>query len=408
MPKLNSFFFIILFMTCFSPRSIFAEEFDQKESQLPADVSFVVVDIKYNAERGAQICEIQHGISSSFKGETFSNGGYSLIAQNLVKELDRFHERSWASNGAFFDPSLKQEFLNDRKWNVAQDFISITKNKQFLVHAAAPVYDPADLNSYHGFVIMRPGQIENRKSFRKKYPGIICIDNATYSNRKDKYKVTNLLMGDPSTEKHKPKWGLYSLENEEGLIERINKDIGSDLLVIKPLHGSLGNGVIILKKEDLQEALEYLFKRKPQGAPNIDPAYEFWLSCNSESFLVEEFIEVEPVSAPHLEGKLYSPTLRLAFLMIYNKKEIEIVCLGGYYSLPNKSLCEEGTLNERYKTTCQLPYYLKGDPEIMKLAEEQIKEVLHILYQKLLGLYILDIAESENLGNANALAIELL
>jgi hypothetical protein len=156
--------------------------------------------------------------------------------------------------------------------------------------------------------------------------------------------------------------------------------------VIKPLHDSLGNGVIILSKEELNDVMDYLFKRKPQGIPNTDPAYEFWLTSPANNFLVEEFIDAEPISVPQLEGKLYAPTLRLVFLMIYNRNKIEIVCLGGYYKFPQKSLSEEGSLNERYKTCCEPPYYLKCDPEIMEMAEQQIKEVLDILYSKLLGL----------------------
>ena len=55
-------------------------------------------------------------------------------------------------------------------------------------------------------------------------------------------------------------------------------------------------------------------------------------------------------------------------------------------SLPFKSIEEPGTLIERYKSACKLPFYSSGDPVIMDLATEELKQVLSIVYQKLLGL----------------------
>jgi len=378
--------FIVFLITLILPSFLFADESHHKKLQMPVDISFAIVDLKYNTERGAQICEIQHGVSSSFKGCTFVNEGSNPIAQNLLKELDKFHDQSWLLFGAFMDETVEDVFIKDKKWILFPTLRTITLSTRFLIESSLPINDPADINTYHGLAILKPSLIKDRESLQDKFPGVIFLDNAIYSHRRDKHKMTELLMGHPLTKKHKPKWGLYQLENEEGLIDLINNDIGSDLLVIKPLRDSLGRGVIILKRDDLNEVMEYLFKRKPQGLPNTDPAYEFWLTTKEDCFLVEEFIDAQPVSVPHLDGKLYAPTIRLAFLMIYNKKEIEIVCLGGYYKFPEKSLSEEGSLNERYKTCCEPPYYSKGDPETMKLAEEQIKNVLFCLYQKFLGI----------------------
>jgi hypothetical protein len=360
-------------------------EHHPKALHIHADVTFLVVDLKYHSTRGAQICEIQHGVPSLFKGHNFAHGSQSKIAKNLIKELNKYYEYSWFQGIAFADATVRDEFSSMKNWINIRDLKHLKKNDLFLLNAALPVKDPTDLDSYHGFVIIDPKNSDDRESFQKKYPGVLLIDNSTYKYRRNKFKWTELLMGHPLTEQHKPKWGLYSKKYGEGLTEIINNDIDSDRLVIKPLDAWAGQGVIILEKEDLNEVLEYIYKRKPPGLPNTEPGYEYWLSNDAEYFMVEEFIEVDPVAISHLDGKLYSPTIRLAFLLFYNKQKIEIICLGGNYALPAKAITEPGTLIEKYKNSCKIPYFSKGDPEIMEKASEQLKEVLNIVYQKMLN-----------------------
>ena len=365
---------------------IFAETVDNNVAHVPVDVSYLIVDMKYHNERGVQICEIQHGVASTFKGEKFSNNGTSFIAQNLVHELDKFYEKSWVEIKAVADVSAKDLLSQDNQWIKVNNLKDLEKDNQFLLRASLPVYDPEDLFSYHGFVLMNTRQIAEREILKAKYPGVLFIDNGSYIYRRDKYKMSQLLRGHPVTEKHKPKWGSYKTKYNKNLAKKINKEIRSDLLVIKPLDEFKGKGVIILKKEDLDKVLKGILTKDITKLDNKDPAYQYWMTHELDQFVVEEFIHTDPVAVPHLNGNLYSPTLRLVFLLFYNKRNIEIVCLGGYYSLPQKALSEEGSLNEKYKSYCVLPYYCKADPEIMKKAEAQLREVLTIVYRKMLGL----------------------
>jgi hypothetical protein len=316
-------------------------EYKQPSCDLPVDVSFLIVDLKYSLEKGAQICEIQHGVPSAFKGNAMLYDGQELIAQQLVNCLDGFYEKSWAAINLFADPTIKKLLSENVHWQKVNKFGDFDNNKEFLIKAALPVYDQTDLSAYHGFVFMSPLVKVNRSNFQKKYPGVVLVDNAFYGYATNKYRMTELLMGHPLTEQHKPKWGLYQ-KNDKDLADRINSEIGCDILVIKPTDQYRGEGVIILRKEELKSVLPYLFDKKTKKIVYEDPAYEFWRRGDSSEFIVEEFIEVEPVSVPHLDGKLYSPTLRLAFLLFYDKQEIDVVCLGGYYTLPKKALSEEG------------------------------------------------------------------
>lgn len=379
---------LVLISLCFVQLTS-AETCTLKTSRLPVDVSFLVVDLKFHPVRGAQICEIQHGVPSGFSGESFANGGTSYIAQNFFKIMNGFYSKSWVEVEAFSDLTLRAGFSRNIRWTSIKNVEDLETKRRFLTSAALPVDDPMDLSSYHGFVILRPRKTDDRESFRNKYPGVVVVDNATYMYRRDKLMMTELLMGNPLTEKHKPKWGIYSREFQPGLADRIKQDIGSDILVIKPLDAFKGYGIIILNKEDLELALEYIFKREDGLAantlPSNDKEYQYWLSATTDYFIVEEFIESDPVKVPSLGGKLFSPTLRLAFLLFYNKGTIEVICLGGYDKYPKKAVTDKGTLTERFKTCGEFPYFGKTDPKIMKKAGAQVGEVLKIIYQKMLG-----------------------
>ena len=368
-----------------SPFLIEAHGFKPVKIPLPVDVSFLIVDTKYNEERGAQICEIQHGGLSGFTGNVNLHERKDRIVEKLVDGLSNHFKNCWAAPQAFVDPTIKRLISEHCQWSHVDHIKDFDTNENFLQKALLNPENPYDISTYHGLVCISPAMRMDRDQFQLNYPGVILIDNAFYSYALSKLTMTELLMEHPFTKAHKPKWGRYH-KNDNDLAERIEKEIGSDLYVLKPVDEFNGKGVIIFRKEDLQLTLDYLFKRKSSGQIINDKAYDYWRLGKESEFLIEEFIEVEPVSVPHLDGNLYCPTLRLAFLLFYNKNSIDIVGLGGYYTLPRKSLNEPGSLNERYKSYVVPPHFAKADPEIQAKAEVQIKEVLKIVYQKLLGI----------------------
>ena len=373
-------FLFCIYLQCYG--AIVADQLKTRAKYLPIDVSFIIVDLKYNEERGAQICEVQHGVPSAFRGHAMLYEGKNLIAEHLLNGLSGYYEKSWAAIDSFADPSTKKLLKDDAHWSKVSSFKELEQTQEFLNYAVRPVKDPSDLSQYHGFVFMSPNTAIDREIFQKKYPGVVLIDNAFYNYADNKFKMTDLLMGHPLTEQHKPKWGLYQ-KNDENLADKIITEIGSDILVIKPTHEYLGKGVIILRKEELKSTLEHLFNNSRDFQ---DPAYTYWKDNKSRDFLVEEFIEVLPVSFPHLENKFYSPTLRLVYLLFYDKQEIHIKSLGGYYTLPKNSLCEEGSLNEQYKSCIRMPFFGKVDPVLREAAESDMYEVLKVIYMKLLNI----------------------
>lgn len=352
-------------------------------AELPVDVSFVIIDLKYHPVRGAQICEIQHGMLSGFKGYAMWHETQDTISWRLVEKLSRFYGKSWVAIHAFADPLIKELLAADPRWEQVDNFKEFENNAEFLSVATLPVEDPLDISAYHGFAFMSPLKKKERENFLKQYPGVVLIDNAFCNYADNKHRMTEALMGDPVTEKHKPKWGFYHREDAD-LASRITKEIGSDKYVIKPTDEYMGNGVIIVAQEELESVLEYLFDKTNNNISTKDRAYSYWKNGDADVFIVEEFIEVEPVVVPHLGGKEFCPTLRLAFLLSYNKQATDIECLGGYYTLPKISINDPGSLNERYKSYVFLPYFAKADPQIVEQATSEMRDVLKIIYLKLL------------------------
>lgn len=352
---------------------------------LEVDVSYLAVDMIFSRERGVKICEIQHGVPSTFKGEIFANGGKSTIAENLLQQLGRYFPLSWVKTGDFPDLIMKKGFLQDSRWKNIVSLNSLSRNSTFLKAAAMPVSDPSDLSAYHGFVFCMPKKSDERASFQKKYPGVVAIDNASYHYRRDKLMMSKLLLDHPLLEAHKPKWAAYPTKYSPELAGKILQDIDSPLLVIKPVGELKGYGVIIVHQDDLEQVLMCILLKKPELAPDQDPAYAFWQKDRSSQFIVEAFAEADPVSFPHLDGKFYSPSFRQVYLLVYNNKKIEVICLGGYYKLPKKSLEEEGSLNQKYKSCGEVPYYGMLEEDVMEQAAAEIRPVLEIVYQRMLS-----------------------
>jgi hypothetical protein len=301
----------------------------------------------------------------------------------VLRRLNYYFQTSWVCPKIFADPGLKEKFAENTKWSCFNSLPDLMKDSKFLLNALTPADDISSLMGYRGFVYFPPVSLLDREKFRKNYPGVVLIDSAFDGYVSNKYNMSKLLVGNSYTESHKPRWACYN-RKEKNLAERILNDISSDQLVIKPLHEYCGKGVIILERENLKDTLKTLFENKNK-TPHSDPAYEFWRTEKASEFIVEEFIESEPIFVPHL-GKTYCPTMRTVFLLFYDQGKIQIDCLGGYYNLPKVSLEEGGTLNEVCKSASKIPYFEKVEPELLKEASEQIKEVLKIIYQKRLGL----------------------
>lgn len=196
--------------------------------------------------------------------------------------------------------------------------------------------------------------------------------------------MTQLFAEDELLSTFKPKWGNYKKNYTKELAAHIAHDLQCDTFVIKPRGEFLGKGVIITQKENLDEVLYYIITKNGILADNKDPAYTSWKNDPFDSFIVEEFVTSDLIAIPHLENRIYQPTMRVAFLLVYNKQCHHVHFLGGYWKTPLLSLHEEGDFMHKNKDICKPPYYYAVDEKTMQLVQEKLCIALPILHKKML------------------------
>jgi len=354
-------------------------------AKVPVDISFFITDLKYNRKDGVKICEIQHGTDSTFYGDRFSHGEPGIIAGNFYRTLLQYQRQFWATEFSFSEVQINNLLLSAPEWHIHSRIRFIEKDPFFRQLGNQPAEDPHNIQNYSGFLSARVARI-NHQDFAKKYPGIIVIDAASAPFWGDKYKMTQLFSRNETLATFKPKWNLYEKKYSPALAKKIIRDLPCDTFVIKPRGAYLGNGVIIVSQEDLDKTLKYILIRSQELEQDPDKSYHYWSIDRSDSFLVEEFIESDPIEVPHLDSQIYQPTMRVAFLMVYNNRQITTHFLGYYWLLPYYPLCKDVSLTEKHKAYCIVPYFCEVDPETQAEVEEQLKIALPLLYREMLQL----------------------
>ncbi|NGX57134.1 MAG: hypothetical protein K940chlam3_00017 [Chlamydiae bacterium] len=354
------------------------------DATLPADITFLIADLKYNQRDGVKICEIQHGTDSTFYGDRFSHGEPGIIPINFYHTLLQYQNEFWTTADSFSEVQICNILKSSPEWHVTKGVNSIKSDSHFMRQSVLPVEDPYNLQSYHGCVCLRGRQIQNIDKFIEKYPGIIFIDAASNSYWQDKYKMTELFSRNEILASFKPRWNLYEKIYSLDLAKKIISEIQSDQFVIKPRGAYLGNGVIIVNQEDLDETLKYILIKSSQLHIDPDKSYQYWYKDHFDTFIVEEFFSSDPIPVPHFDNQIFQPTMRVAFILAYNNRQIDLHFLGGYWILPYYPVSEAVSLNGKHKAYCKVPYFCQVDPETLLEVEEQLSIALPLLYREML------------------------
>ncbi|MBS0656562.1 MAG: hypothetical protein JSR46_12355 [Verrucomicrobia bacterium] len=353
-------------------------------SKYPVDITFLTADLKYSKEHGVKICELQHGILSIFRGDMLLHGGQGLIIPQFEQIFDEFPMRKWAVNPDIAFRALASQLYYSPQWTLHSTPLQIFTDPAFSQAAAIPPQCPESIDSYQGMLFIRGDIPVNYADFYEKCPGIIVTGAPTYPYWIDKYKMSRLFNRDPIVAKVKPEWGLYPKEYSETLAQTIMNDIPADRFVIKPRGAFEGNGVIIVSKEDLDSTLRYILQKSDALKKDKDKSYSHWYKDRFDTFLVEKYYASDEIIVESFEGKTYQPTMRAAFMLIYNNNRIDFRFLAGYWLIPFKSVDEEGSLNELTKAYCKLPYFTKATDEVVKEVEKQLEVSMSRLYQYML------------------------
>jgi len=347
------------------------------ESKYPVDVSYMVADIKYSKELGVKICEVQHGIMSTFYGDVHLNPERGLICPKIASVFAELSPKRWmcGSNVAF--ATLRASLERQPGWTNRVTLSSILNDPAFIAAAAKAPEDPYDISSYSGMLFMNP----TTQYDPANYPGIILMDAPTHPYWADKYKMSLLFRRSEALSSIKPEWQIYKKEYSPELAENIAQDLGGTCFVIKPRGGFLGNGVIIVSLDDLDKTLSTILGDPEPLKASKDKSYNHWARDPFNSFIVERYYPSDLITH---EGKLYEPSMRVAFICSYNKQQIDFRFLGGYWMLPTKSIDEEGSLNERKKAYCKPPYFTNASQEDLQEIERELSATIPLLYQEML------------------------
>lgn len=354
-----------------------------------ADVSFLVVDLKYSQASGVKICEMQQGSLSTFYGDAELLGGESQIATSFAQFFTQFHAKKWAHNLAFkpFSP-----LLASLGWSVQDPLWKIATDPDFLACASISPSDVSDLSSYSGILFCTGALAKRNDDFIQRCPGILFVDRITLPLWDNKAKMSSLFRGNPILEKRKAEWRCYPKQYDADLASRIQEELEAEYYVIKPLSESVGRGVIIIPESELDALLRLILQSSPSLKKNELETIAYWAKNNDDSFIVEKYYPSDSVVAMPWRRKTqqesafhhYDATMRMAFILVRDRGVKSFYCLGAYWRLPLNSIEEGGSPSETMMTTEVRPRYLAVDEAVLNDVAAQIEEAMLLLYDKML------------------------
>jgi len=369
--------FVTMLVACFFSMVYAAEKY-------PVDICFMIADLKYNTTQGVKICEIQQASLSLFNGDTFRCAQEESIHKEFVRTLSLYNQNGWVVANGIADKNIVSALAHSSSWKSSPDLIALVADSHFRNQAQQPAIEIYDLSSYQGFLYSNGSQICVIDDFETRFPGMIVIDKSSFPFWIDKYRMTQLFREDELLSTFKPKWGNYKKNYTKELASQIANDLQCDTFVIKPRGEFQGNGVIITQRQELDQVLYYIITKSGVLAESKDPAYASWKNDPFDSFIVEEFVTSDPITIPHLENKIYQPTMRVAFLLVYNKGCHRVHFLGGYWKTPSVSLEEDGDFMQKNKDVCKPPYYCAVEPATMQAVEQELSIALPLLHARML------------------------
>ncbi|HSX06800.1 MAG TPA: hypothetical protein VLG92_03705 [Candidatus Saccharimonadia bacterium] len=349
----------------------------------PVDICYLVADLKYNSQQGVKICEIQQASLSLFNGDTYRNDAEESIHKELLRVLNSYNKNGWVVAETIADKKLVSE-LAGAKWRNPKDLIALFSDEDFKRRSKLPPKDRYDLASYQGFLYASWSQFSVIYDFEQRLPGMVMVDKSSFPFWIDKYRMTRLFAEDEQLAAIKPRWGNYKKIYSKRLAEKITQELHCDTFVIKPRGNFMGKGVIITSGEDLDKILRYIITKKGKLARSKNSAYVAWQYDRFDSFIVEEFVASDPIRLPHVDNKLYQPTMRVAFVLAYTNHQHYVHFLGEYWKTPHLSIDEPGDFMEKNKDICEPPYYLAVDATTQQIVRGKLSTTLPKLHHKML------------------------
>jgi hypothetical protein len=363
---------------------------------IPADVAYWIADIKLN-ENGVTIIEFGDGNFAGYKvlDHMYRPGKmWEAVWSSLFSlEIPIWYVGDYASNpgvvawpqfkagGGFYSPSLT----------------ALQKNNYFLQHTKkyARLFSE-QVKDYQGVIVFKrcnPSK-EALNQFMTRYPDFLILNYSSTHHVSDK-KLTDGLFNTPELRAFRPKAAIFPKKYTKTLASEIMKQFENDWLVIKPINAGRGNGIIMVDKDNLDDALHRILVENKNHLPpdndieyKPDPplGYDYWKGDRNSNFLVEEYVPSKPIS---VGGKEYDATMRVIFIMRYEQGTITLDFLDAYWKRPIKALTDYGTFKDKHISK-HAPNFeesqdLAVSPEDYEFVKESMAQALPQIYWNILA-----------------------
>lgn len=336
-----------------------------------ADLSLVVIDLKYNYEQGVKICEMQPGSFSRF-GRDESSECLKSVPDLYCEILEQYNTPCYFTHPLY--QKMKESFVQ-YGWSSAHSITSLLSKI-----SQKPPTNPESLFDYQCFLFSL--QIEPIiENYPMIFPHILFLDRAILPYAKNKLSMNYLFDSIEETKKLRPTWGVFPKETSINLVHRITETIPGDIIVIKPLESTMGRGVIILKKEDLQQTLNYIFlSDKTVLLNDLERSYSHYAVDKSDYFIVEEFIQSDPLTLED-SNLPYDCTARIVALLSYHNQIPDIRYLKEYWYSPSKPIHHSYSLIQSHKA--KGTFFSTVDPIVLQEIKKQLSPALLKAYEKM-------------------------
>lgn len=370
---------------------------DTPENSIPADISFMIIDIKYTDDHQVKILEYGDGDISGFKVLDHTLG-IGRVWEDFWYYLKQFKLPMWYA-GYYYGrlPYIGARVLQTLGGYLAPSLNQIKGNIFFkaLARKRTNSDTPQKIYSYKGIIVTRERDTQAVEKFRKQYPQFLVVNTAAKNFVTNK-KATDDLFDEPNLANYRPKRVIYPKIYTPTLADNIISQIGSKHYVIKPINSGKGNGILMVKSKDLDATLKLILEDyKPEKIsetysynPYNPLTTSYWKHDRNPHFLVEEYVSSKPIT---VNSKPYDATMRIIFTQHYHEGKIYTKFINAYWKRPVKSLIEKGTFREKHISKHAPNHYesLGLQVNINDLTEIYtiLKPVLPHVYWKMLTKY---------------------
>lgn len=311
--------FFLLFSSDVQPKIVtdlhYSLPKNQKKKALEDDATFMIIDLKY--KKGCvKICEFGAGRLSGFIGiDRLKHPHY--IEQEFAKALSNL------------DLPLNVLFCKKKNDHALKSSVEYLQNMFHGVKQLEYTTDPEDVKckNIKNISLCCPATALREAEQYNLGKGIL-LDKSSYAFAVNKLLMHLLFAHDERVKRFRPHCCIVERVYTPTLAQEILNQIPSELIVLKPINGWKGSGVLITTREELEPLLRNILSDHSRLTSN---QLRYWAKYKEPYFLAESYEASEPFVVQH---KTYDPTMRIAFVMSRIQGNTCIQVLDAYWKLP--------------------------------------------------------------------------